>query len=195
MWTFFFQLLGKKPGLQVVSDGGGSDVDVRLDNAVSKVQVSCGDGLVFCSETSVHWGKRSLRAAGLGSPWQRRSLVRMGVRTINQLLEHSGPITSRSGKLVVTRGVFQSWKQAVRVADQLPPMRPLDVLLLKAVQRRSWDSLAASNSRSLHRDIIRFSLTTRGAKLLADHRLPTPGDVERWVLAAIQKRDKHPVRS
>lgn len=195
MWTFFRQLLARNSGCKVVSEDVISLAARQFPSSISKEPVPCHSAVVHCQESSDHWGRRSLRAAGLGSLWQRRSLARLGVRVMNQLMENSGPIINRSGRLVITHGGVQRWKQAVHIADQLPVLRPLDVLLLQGVQCRSWNAVASSGPRSLHRDIIRFSLTSRGTKLLADHELPTLEDVERWVRAAIQKRETHTVRS
>ncbi|QDS92589.1 hypothetical protein FF011L_13360 [Roseimaritima multifibrata] len=83
---------------------------------------------------------------------------------------------------------------AIRMASAIDGMRPWHALMLFAIHRRSPNKLAAESSGALHRDLTRFSWSTRGQKLLAGRRLPSLLLVEGWIAAARERRGKRALK-
>lgn len=74
-------------------------------------------------------------------------------------------------------------KAAVRLASNVESMTPRDALLLIAIHRRSAATLAREHAATLHRDLERFSLSTRGSRLVGRRGIPSLRRVKLWIEA------------
>lgn len=72
-------------------------------------------------------------------------------------------------------------RAAVRLAVAIDGMMPRDALILVAIHRRSVASLARESAAVLHRDLERFSLSSRGQRLVGHRGVPSLRRVKSWV--------------
>lgn len=76
---------------------------------------------------------------------------------------------------------LRRYRAAIRMALAVDSMMPRDALLLVAIHRRSVASLSRESAAQLHRDLERFSLSTRGSKLVGRRGVPSLRRVKAWV--------------
>jgi len=72
-------------------------------------------------------------------------------------------------------------RAAVRMAASVERMTPRDAVLLIAIHRRNIRTLACERPAVLHRDLERFSLSSRGSKLVGRRGIPSVRRVKSWV--------------
>ncbi|MFG0265861.1 MAG: DUF4332 domain-containing protein [Rhodopirellula sp. JB055] len=72
-------------------------------------------------------------------------------------------------------------RAAVRLSVAIDGMMPRDALILVAIHRRSVASLARESAAALHRDLERFSLSSRGQKMVGHRGVPSLRRVKSWV--------------
>ena len=72
-------------------------------------------------------------------------------------------------------------RAAVRMAAAVDRMTPRDAVLLIAVHRRSIRTLAMERPAVLHRDLERFSLSSRGSRLVGRRGIPSVRRLKRWI--------------
>ncbi|MEL7267626.1 MAG: DUF4332 domain-containing protein, partial [Planctomycetota bacterium] len=84
------------------------------------------------------------------------------------------------------RSALSRIASAVRLALLFENMRPIDALLLISVYRKSRESIASESPAQLHRDLLRFSLSTPGNRMLGSAHLASISTVRQWVHAAKQ---------
>ncbi len=75
------------------------------------------------------------------------------------------------------------YRAAIKLALTIDSMMPRDALLLVAIHRRSVASVARDSAAQLHRDLERFSLSSRGRKLVGNRSIPSLRRVKTWVAA------------
>lgn len=130
----------------------------------------------------------TLRAAGIGSVAQRRALRSVGVLTADDLLRaDAAELVQRLHWPAVAERCVRRWQRAIRMARAIRTMTPRDALMLRAVHRRSVRALASEAAPRLYRDLKRYALSSRGAKQLGEHPLPSLDDVRRWIEEAQQR--------
>lgn len=76
---------------------------------------------------------------------------------------------------------IRRYRTAIRMALAIESMMPRDALMLVSIHRRSVSSLARESAAQLHRDLERFSLSTRGSKLVGRRGVPSLRRVKAWV--------------
>lgn len=76
---------------------------------------------------------------------------------------------------------IRRYRNAIRMALAIESMMPRDALMLVAIHRRSVISLARESAAQLHRDLERFSLSTRGSKLVGRRGVPSQRRVKAWI--------------
>ncbi len=76
---------------------------------------------------------------------------------------------------------IRRYRAAIKLALGIDSMMPRDALLLVAIHRRSVASLARESAAQLHRDLERFSLSSRGSKLIGHRSVPSLRRVKTWV--------------
>ena len=86
-----------------------------------------------------------------------------------------------------TLRVVRRYRSAVRFACDIDGLMPRDALLLMNIHRRSLHTLAQETPNQLHRDIVRFSLSTKGQKIFAGRRVPSVRRVKGWIQACRTK--------
>lgn len=111
-----------------------------------------------------------------------RLLAKVGVVTAGDLACCNPEQISRQYKS--PGRAFRSIKRlraAVRLAVAVDGMMPRDALILVAIHRRSVASLARESAAVLHRDLERFSLSSRGQRLVGHRGVPSLRRVKSWV--------------
>ena len=142
------------------------------------------------SPTPAKPGRRAptLRAAGVGSVAQRRALRSVGVLTTEDLLRtDAASLVQRLQWPAVAERRVRRWQRAIRMARTIRSMTPRDALMLRGIHRRSVRAVASDSAPRLYRDLKRYALSSRGAKQLADHPLPSLEQVRRWIDEAQQR--------
>ncbi|WP_283431242.1 DUF4332 domain-containing protein [Neorhodopirellula lusitana] len=81
---------------------------------------------------------------------------------------------------------IRRYRAAIRLAASVDSMMPRDALLLVSVHRRSVASLSRESAAQLHRDLERFSLSTRGSKIIGRRGVPSLRRVKSWVATCRQ---------
>ena len=76
---------------------------------------------------------------------------------------------------------IRRYRTAIRMALAIDSMMPRDALMLVAIHRRSVSSLSRESAAQLHRDLERFSLSTRGSKLVGRRGVPSLRRVKAWI--------------
>ncbi|GEM_PF-6882594 len=84
----------------------------------------------------------------------------------------------------VSVGQVKRMQQAVRMAHAIDGMRPWHAIWLFAIHRRSPNKLAGESPAVLHRDLIRFSWSSRGQKVVGQRQLPSLDRVRSWIESA-----------
>ncbi len=79
--------------------------------------------------------------------------------------------------------LVRRYRGAIRLAVAVPGMMPRDAQLLIGVHRRSVRGLACESPAALHRDLVRFSLSTKGRRLVRGRRLPSVRRIRKWIEA------------
>lgn len=77
--------------------------------------------------------------------------------------------------------VLRRYRAAIRMAAAIDSMMPRDALLLVSIHRRSVASLSRESAAQLHRDLERFSLSSRGSKLVGRRGVPSLRRVKTWI--------------
>ncbi|KLU06415.1 hypothetical protein RISK_001626 [Rhodopirellula islandica] len=111
-----------------------------------------------------------------------RLLAKVGVVTAGDLACCNPDLISRQYKS--PQRALRSIKRlraAVRLAVAIDGMMPRDALILVAIHRRSVASLARESAAVLHRDLERFSLSSRGQRLVGHRGVPSLRRVKSWV--------------
>ncbi len=80
----------------------------------------------------------------------------------------------------VTR-LVKRYRQVVRLAASVPGMMPRNAQLLISVHRRSVQGIASESPSALHRDLVRFSLSSKGRRLVRGRRLPSVRRLRKYI--------------
>jgi hypothetical protein len=109
-------------------------------------------------------------------------LAAVGVQTAGDLV-FSNPrqIASTFRHPERAERAIRRYRAAIKLALTIDAMMPRDALLLVAIHRRSVASLARDSAAQLHRDLERFSLSSRGSKLVGNRGVPSLRRVKTWV--------------
>ncbi len=111
-----------------------------------------------------------------------RQLSDIGIQTAGDLI-YSEPSkvaeTFRSPQRA--ERAIRRYRAAIKLALGVESMMPRDALLLVSIHRRSVASLARESAAQLHRDLERFSLSSRGSKLIGHRNVPSLRRVKSWV--------------
>lgn len=115
-------------------------------------------------------------------PARCRELAAAGVETAGDLVFGDlKKITSAFGNPARAERAIRRYRAAIQLAAAIDSMMPRDALLLVAVHRRSVASLARDSAAQLHRDLERFSLSSRGSKLVGRRGIPSQRRVRSWI--------------
>ncbi|MCM2372449.1 DUF4332 domain-containing protein [Aporhodopirellula aestuarii] len=76
---------------------------------------------------------------------------------------------------------IRRYRAAIKLALSVESMMPRDALLLVAIHRRSVASLSRESAAQLHRDLERFSMSSRGSKMIGRRGVPSLRRVKAWV--------------
>jgi len=115
-------------------------------------------------------------------PRRCQQLAAVGVQTAGDLVYgDSRSIASRLSHPERAERALRRYRAAIRMSLAIDSMMPRDALLLVAIHRRSVASLARESAAQLHRDLERFSLSTRGSKLVGHRGVPSLRRVKAWV--------------
>jgi hypothetical protein len=79
--------------------------------------------------------------------------------------------------------LIKRYRQVVRLAASVPGMMPRDAQLLISVHRRSVQGIASESPAALHRDLVRFSLSSKGRRLVRGRRLPSVRRLRKYISA------------
>jgi len=110
------------------------------------------------------------------------------VRTVGELLNLNLREFSRSRKLSNRHLIrLRDVRRSVRLALAIRGLRPREAYLLIAVHRCRPVDLATESPRRLFRDLQRFALSSRGARIVKRMQLPTADRVESWIASARQQ--------
>jgi hypothetical protein len=114
-------------------------------------------------------------------------LAELGIQTAGDLV-FSDPkqIAAKFPTPQRAERALQRYRAAIRMALAVESMMPRDALLLVSIHRRSVKSLARESAAQLHRDLERFSLSTRGSKLVGRRGIPSLRRVKIWVATCRQ---------
>lgn len=111
-----------------------------------------------------------------------RQLAAIGVQTAGDLVygDLSKIARTFSHPERVERAI-RRYRAAIKLSLGIESMMPRDALLLVAIHRRSVASVARESAAQLHRDLERFSLSSRGSKLVGQRSVPSLRRVKGWV--------------
>lgn len=111
-----------------------------------------------------------------------RQLAAIGVQTAGDLIygDLRNIAKTFSSPDRVERAI-RRYRAAIKLALSIESMMPRDALLLVAIHRRSVASVARESAAQLHRDLERFSLSSRGSKLVGQRSVPSLRRVKSWV--------------
>lgn len=123
-----------------------------------------------------------LEHLGLCPATRCRQLAEIGIQTAGDLI-YSDPskIAGAFGNPPRAERAIRRYRAAIKLALGIDSMMPRDALLLVAIHRRSVASLARESAAQLHRDLERFSLSSRGSKLMGRRSVPSQRRVKMWV--------------
>jgi len=122
--------------------------------------------------------------AGLfGRRWRTR-FAALEIHTVGQFLDIPAARWRALGMTPREIRKLQRWQQAVRFAASMPGMKPYEAMMLFAVHRRRRSRLAGESAGHLHRDLVRFGLSTAGQRLLRHRQIPERAKISRWIETA-----------
>jgi hypothetical protein len=122
--------------------------------------------------------------AGLfGRRWQTR-FVELEIHTVGQFLDIPAVRWRALGMTPLEVRKLQRWQRAVRLAASMPAMQPYEAMMLFAVHRRRRARLANESPGHLHRDLVRFGMSTAGQRLLRHRPIPDRKKIARWIATA-----------
>ena len=111
-------------------------------------------------------------------------LAAVGIQTAGDLVfGHPQKIATTFRHPERAERAIRRYRAAIKLALTIDSMMPRDALLLVAIHRRSVASLARDSAAQLHRDLERFSLSSRGSKLVGNRGVPSLRRVKAWVAA------------
>ena len=111
-----------------------------------------------------------------------QQLASAGVQTAGDLVYGNlSEIAGRLSHAERAERALRRYRAAIRMALAIDSMMPRDALLLVAIHRRSVASLSRESAAQLHRDLERFSLSTRGSKLVGHRGVPSLRRVKTWI--------------
>lgn len=116
------------------------------------------------------------------SPKRCGQLAAIGIQTAGDLVfGDPQKIASSFENSQRAERAIRRFRTAIRMALAIESMMPRDALVLVAIHRRSVSSLARESAAQLHRDLERFSLSTRGSKLVGRRGAPSLRRVKAWI--------------
>lgn len=123
-----------------------------------------------------------LEHMGLCPATRHRQLAEVGIQTAGDLI-YSDPskVAEAFGNSQRAERAIRRYRAAIKLALGVESMMPRDALLLVAIHRRSVASVARQSAAQLHRDLERFSLSSRGRKLIGRRSVPSQRRVKLWV--------------
>ncbi|TWT89372.1 DUF4332 domain-containing protein [Neorhodopirellula pilleata] len=125
-------------------------------------------------------------------PRRCHQLADVGVQTAGDLVYSDLPkIASRLSHPERAERALRRYRAAIRMSLAIDTMMPRDALLLVAIHRRSVASLSRESAAQLHRDLERFSLSSRGSKLLGNRGVPSLRRVKAWVSTCRHLAEHH----
>lgn len=111
-----------------------------------------------------------------------RQLAAIGVQTAGDLIYGDlSKIAKTFSSPERAERAIRRYRAAIKLALGIESMMPRDALLLVAIHRRSVASVARESAAQLHRDLERFSLSSRGSKLVGQRSVPSLRRVKSWV--------------
>ncbi|TWT66040.1 hypothetical protein CA85_29020 [Allorhodopirellula solitaria] len=137
-----------------------------------------------------------LEHLNLCPPTRCSQLAAIGIITAGDLV-YSEPVkvaaTFRSPERA--ERAIRRYRAAIKLALGIESMMPRDALLLVAIHRRSVASVARESAAQLHRDLERFSLSSRGSKLIGGRNVPSLRRVKSWVASCREMVEAASARS
>ena len=120
-------------------------------------------------------------------PKRSQQLASLGVHTAGDLVFGDlKKIASSFESPSRAERAIRRYRAAIRLAASVDSMMPRDALLLVSIHRRSVASLSRESAAQLHRDLERFSLSTRGSKIIGRRSVPSLRRVKAWVATCRQ---------
>ncbi|MFG0287728.1 MAG: DUF4332 domain-containing protein [Rhodopirellula sp. JB044] len=111
-----------------------------------------------------------------------KQLADIGVQTAGDLIFGDPKRIARSFRNPErAERAIRRYRAAIRLALAVDSMMPRDALLLVAIHRRSVASLSRESAAQLHRDLERFSMSSRGSKMIGRRGVPSLRRVKAWV--------------
>lgn len=130
------------------------------------------------------------------SPKRCERLADLGIHTAGDLAaaqpeQLAAHFTARHKAL----RILVQYRRAIRLAASVPGMMPRDAMLLISIHRRSVRGLASESAAIVHRDLERFSESSRGRAQMRGRRVPSTRRIRRWIVQCESLSTASPVRS
>jgi len=120
-------------------------------------------------------------------PKTAKRFAAIGITTVAQFLEASpATMADQLRTRWIKTETLVDWQDQARLVATVPGLCGYKSQLLVAVGCRDWQSLSASDSRSLHNEIDEFAATKAGQRILRSTKVPTAADVAQWISNAAQ---------
>ncbi len=113
---------------------------------------------------------------------QRCQMLRaIGVVTAGDLLTCDTKRLQKDGLPAKSLRLVHRYRPAIRLAASVQGMMPRDAQLLISVHRRSVQGIADESPAALHRDLVRFSLSTKGRRLIRGRKIPSIRRLKKYI--------------
>ncbi|MEM6979748.1 MAG: DUF4332 domain-containing protein [Planctomycetota bacterium] len=120
-------------------------------------------------------------------PGRAEQLKAFGIRTANDLLWCDvNVIAAQFDAPFRAKRALSRLQTAIRLAVTIDTMTPRDAMLLVAIHRSTVGSLACEHAATLRRDLERFSMSTRGRRLVGRRGIPSLRRLKQWIATSRQ---------
>lgn len=118
----------------------------------------------------------------------------LGIHTVGEFIAASpSAIAFQLQAYWVTAELLADWQAEARLHCEVEDLQPWEIQLLAGSGYTNVASIRQTTPDSLHQQVSQFLMTTKGKRLLKG-KLPTLGDVGRWIQAADQTQQGPQVR-
>lgn len=124
------------------------------------------------------------KAPAIG-PKTASRLAEAGVRTVAELLDaDADSLAARLGRSDTTGDTVRRWQEQARLVCSVPGLRGMQSQLLVGAGYRTLESIAAADADKLCADVLSYSTTSEGQRILRDTAPPDIARIKLWAEAA-----------
>ncbi len=125
------------------------------------------------------------KAPAIGPKTANQLAEKAGIKTVGDFLAADpAEVAKKLNRRFMREKTIRNWQSAARLVTEVPGLRGTYAMLLAGAGYSSSKSIAEADAAKLSADVLRFSLTPEGSRMLRSGKAPNMDKVKSWIQAA-----------